>query len=197
VVAVLDALEIERAHVVGHDWGAAVAWLVAALYPKRVNRLVAISVGLPGAAGPRDLEALQNGWYRLLFQFLGVAEQLLQARNWYLLRVLLRSHPQLDAYIETLSQPGALTAGLNWYCANLPPERLLGSGTRLPPVQAPTLGIFGVGDDYLTESAMLASAPMVTGPWRYERFDDAGHWLMLDEPDRFNSLLIEFLSGAA
>ena len=62
VVALLDGLEIERAHVVGHDWGAAVAWLLAALHPQRVNRLIAISVGFPGAAGRPTLEALQKGW---------------------------------------------------------------------------------------------------------------------------------------
>jgi pimeloyl-ACP methyl ester carboxylesterase len=124
-----------------------------------------------------------------------VAERLLQEHEWYLLRELLQSHPKIDAHIETLSQPGALTAGLNWYRANLPPERLLGTGVRLPLVQAPTLGLFGAQDAYLTESAMLASESMVAAPWRFERFADAGHWLMLEEPERFNALLLDFLAS--
>src|SRR5712691_10585441 len=68
VTGIMDALGIERAHVVGHDWGAAVAWLVGALAPNRVDHLVAISVGFPGAAGPPTLESLQKGWSRILFQ---------------------------------------------------------------------------------------------------------------------------------
>ncbi|MGH2458891.1 MAG: alpha/beta fold hydrolase, partial [Chloroflexota bacterium] len=90
VVALLDALEIRRAHVVGHDWGAAVAWLVAALFPDRVDHLVALSVGCPGAAGRPTLEDLQKGWYRLLFQFEGIAEDLMRRDDWYLFRELLQ-----------------------------------------------------------------------------------------------------------
>jgi pimeloyl-ACP methyl ester carboxylesterase len=195
VAGIMDALGIERAHVVGHDWGAAVAWLLAALEPARVERLVAISVGFPGATGKPDLEALQKGWYRLLFQFEGVAEDLLQRDGWYLMRVLLGSNPDLGRYLEDLSQPEALTAALNWYRANLPVERLLAPMPKLPRVQAPTMGIWSTGDLYLTERAMTASADWVAGGWRYERIEDAGHWIPLDRPDRLNGLLLEFLAG--
>jgi pimeloyl-ACP methyl ester carboxylesterase len=195
VVGIMDALDVTGAHVVGHDWGAALAWLVAALHPQRVDRLAAISVGYPGASGKPTLEALQKGWYRLLFQFTGVAEELLQRDDWYLLRVLLQSDSLAKRYIPILSQPGALTAGLNWYRANLAPDRMLRPPRRLPPVQAPTLGIFGAHDLYLTEEGMTASERMVQGSWRYERFAESGHWLMLEEPERFNRLLLEFLAG--
>jgi pimeloyl-ACP methyl ester carboxylesterase len=196
VTAIMDVLGLERAHVVGHDWGAAVAWLVAALEPSRVDRLVAISVGFPGAAGPPDLEALQKGWYRILFQLEGVAEDLLRQDNWHLMRTLLGAHPDVDQALRDLSEPGALTSGLNWYRANLPLRRLVGGGgTSLPPVRAPTLGIWSSGDDYLTEQAMTASGNYVTGGWRYERVERAGHWVPLDQPDRLNALLLEFLGG--
>jgi pimeloyl-ACP methyl ester carboxylesterase len=88
VAALLDALGVARAHVVGHDWGAAVAWLLGALLPQRVDHLVAISVGHPGTGGRPTLEELQKGWYRLLFLFEGVAEELVQQNDWYLLREL-------------------------------------------------------------------------------------------------------------
>lgn len=195
VVALLDALEIRRAHVVGHDWGAAVAWLVAALFPERVDHLVAISVGYPGAAGRPRLEDLQKGWYRLLLQFEGVAEKLMQQDDWYLLRELLQGGGDVDRYLADLSEPGALTAGFNWYRANLPPERLL-SARELPPIQAPTLGIWSTGDHYLTERAMVASAAKVTGTWKYVRIEGASHWIPLDEPDVLNRLLLEFLPTA-
>src|SRR5215831_4956197 len=166
----------------------AVAWLLASLMPDRVDRLVALSVGFPGAAGPPDLEALQKGWYRLLFQFEGVAEDLVRRNDWYLMRVLLGSNADLETCLRDLSEPESLTAALNWYRANLPVERLLpsGSGPQLPPVQAPTLGIWSAGDEYLTEQAMIRSADHVQGPWRYVRIEAASHWIALDQPQFLN-----------
>ncbi len=193
VGALLDALGLERAHIVGHDWGAAVAWGVAMRLPARVERLVAISVPHPGTGGRPTLEQLQKGWYRLLFQFAGVAEELVQREDWYLLRVLLAGASDLERYIADLAQPGALTPALNWYRANLPPQRLLGSPRALAPVQAPTLGIFRARDPYLAEDPMRRSGEFVAGPWRYEHFAESGHWIPRDEPERLNHLLLEFL----
>ena len=195
VAGILDALRIERAHVVGHDWGAGVAWLVAALAPERVDRLVAISVGAPGAAARPTLEAFQKGWYRLLFLFEGVAEEVIQRDDWYLFRMFLGGAQDTDAYVKTLSEPGALTPALNWYRANLPVQALFGrsGGPQLPMVKADTLGIWSTGDLYLTEDAMTRSEQRVQGRWRYERFEGS-HWVTLDQPDRLNRLLLEFLS---
>ena len=195
VAGILDALRIERAHVVGHDWGAGVAWLVAALVPERVDRLVAISVGAPGAAARPTLEAFQKGWYRLLFLFEGVAEEVIQRDDWYLFRMFLGGAQDTDAYVKTLSEPGALTPALNWYRANLPVQALFGrsGGPQLPMVKADTLGIWSTGDLYLTEDAMTRSEQRVQGRWRYERFEGS-HWVPLDEPDRLNRLLLEFLA---
>jgi pimeloyl-ACP methyl ester carboxylesterase len=112
LAAVLDALGIERARVVGHDWGAAVAWVFAAIHPDRVERLVAMSVGHPGAR-QRSVADREKAWYQLLFQFEGVAEELLRRDDWALLREWLRDAPDADRYVEDLARPGALTAGLN------------------------------------------------------------------------------------
>jgi len=195
VTGILDALRIERAHVVGHDWSAGVAWLLAALVPERVNRLVAISVGAPGTGAKPSLEELQKGWYRLLFLFEGTAEELIQRDDWYLFRLFLAGAKDTDAYVETLSEPGALTPALNWYRANLPVQAILGrtGGPRLPAVKANTLGIWSTGDLYLTEEAMTRSAQAIEGQWRYQRFEGS-HWVPLDQPDRLNRLLLEFLS---
>ncbi len=192
VTGILDVLEIARAHVVGHDWGAAVAWLVAALAPERVDRLVAISVGAPGAVSKPTMEELQKGWYRILFLFEGIAEELVQRDDWYLLRELLQGAADLEAYLTTLSEPGALTAGLNWYRANLPVQSLLGGRSTVPMVQARTLGIWSTGDQFLTEDAMTRSEQRVRGGWRYERFMSS-HWVPLDEPERLNEVLLDFL----
>jgi pimeloyl-ACP methyl ester carboxylesterase len=63
----------------------------------------------------------------------------------------------------------------------------------VPPVAAPTLGIWSSGDPYLTEAQMTGSGEHVTGPWRYERIDGASHWMQLDATERVNELLVEFL----
>ena len=195
VTGIMDALRIERAHVVGHDWSAAVAWLLAALAPDRVDRLVAISVGAPGAGAKPTLEEFQKGWYRLLFLFEGTAEELIQRDDWYLFRLFLGGAKDTEAYVKTLSEPGALTPALNWYRANLPVQAILGrtGGPLLPMVKADTLGIWSTGDLYLTEEAMTRSAQRVQGSWRYERVEGS-HWVPLDQPDRLNRLLLDFLA---
>jgi pimeloyl-ACP methyl ester carboxylesterase len=193
VVAVLDALEVARAHVVGHDWGAGLAWLVAAFAPERVERLVAMSVGHPAALRERTIEQREKAWYQLLFQFTGVAEELLMRDDWKLFREFVRGDGDAERYVADLSRPRALTAGLNWYRANTPPQRELEPRMTLPPVAAPTLGLWSSGDNYVLEEPMLRSAEHVTGGWRYERIEGASHWLQLDAPERVNELLLEFL----
>jgi pimeloyl-ACP methyl ester carboxylesterase len=193
MVAVLDALGIERAHVVGHDFGAVVAWMLAALVPDRIDRLVAMSVGHPATGRRRTIEQREKAWYQLLFQFTGVAEQLLARDDWKLLRELFRGDGDIERYLADLSRPGALTAGLNWYRANLSPHRELQARSPLPSVAAAALGLWSSGDHYLTEDGMIRSGEFVSGPWRYERIEGAGHWMQLDEPEHVTGLLLEFL----
>ena len=190
--AVLDALGIERARVVGHDFGAAVAWVFAGTAPERVERLVVMSVGNPNTA--RTIEQREKAWYQLFFQFTDVAEELLRRDDWKLMREILRGDGDLDRYFADLARPGALTAALNWYRANLSPRRELERGRSLPAVAAPTLGLWSSGDNYLTEDRMIRSGEHVTGPWRYERIEGASHWLQLDRPDEVNALLVDFLT---
>jgi pimeloyl-ACP methyl ester carboxylesterase len=190
VVGILDALEIPSAHVVAHDWGAGVAWLLAMLRPERVDRLVVLSVGHPAA--PRTLRQREMSWYQLFFQFEGVAEAWIQHDDWALLREFSRGDGDLDRYIEDLSRPGALTASLNWYRANLAP-RPPAPAPAMPRVVAPTLGIWSSNDHYLDGERMEASGSFVDGDWRYERIEGASHWIPLDAPDRLNELLLEWL----
>jgi pimeloyl-ACP methyl ester carboxylesterase len=194
VVAVLDALDVARADVVGHDWGAGLAWAVAAFVPDRVQRLVVLSVGHPAASREPAIEEREKAWYMLLFQFERVAEELLRRDDWRLFREWTRGNGDAERNIADLARPGALTAALNWYRANVQPWREVGPRRDFPAVVAPTLGIWSSGDDYLVEGAMLRSEEHVTGPWRYERIDGASHWLQLDEPERVNGLLLEFLA---
>ena len=192
-VGLLDALGIARAHVVCHDWGAALGWGLAMFLPDRVARFAALSVGHFGAFFDAGLEQREKSWYMLYFQYEGIAEDALRADDWKLFRDWTRHHAELPHWLADLSRPGALTAALNWYRANVNPARPGLAGMAFPPVKAPTLGIWSTGDAYLVEAQMQASQRFVSGEWRYERFDGASHWLMLDQPERLSRLLVDWL----
>ncbi len=87
-----------------------------------------------------------------------------------------------------------MTPALNYYRANVNPESFVGPALVLPPVQAPTMGVWSTGDFALTEGQMTRSAEQVAGPWRYERIEGPGHWMQLEAPDEVNRLLVDFLS---
>ena len=191
VLAVLADLDIARAHVVGHDWGAALAWGLASLAPGRVDHLAVLSVGHP-ATFRRTPQQREKSWYMLLFQFPGIAERWLADNDWANFRNW-ANHPDAEKVIADLEANGSLTPGLNWYRANVPPESWVAPALTLPPVQAPTMGVWSTADIALTEVQMTDSAQNVTGPWRYERLDGPGHWKQLDAPDQLNALLLDFL----
>lgn len=194
VVGILDALGVERADVVGHDWGAGIGWMLASLLPQRVQRYAALSVGHPTDYFA-DLRQREMSWYMFLFLFEGVAEEALRRADWEFLRTWLRDAVDIERYVADLSRPGALTAGLNYYRANLPVEVLAGlaAAPQLPPVSCPVLGVWSDGDIGCGEAQMLASQRHVTGPWRYHRIAGAGHWIPLDAPDELATLLVDFL----
>ena len=191
VMAVLTDAGADRAHIVGHDWGAALAWVLAALAPERVDHLAVLSVGHP-ATFRRTLAQKEKSWYMLLFQFAGIAEHWLSDNDWANFRAW-GNHPDEQAVINDLEANKSLTPALNWYRANVPPESFIAPPLALPGVQAPTMGIWSSGDMALNEQQMTDSAENVTGPWRYERIDGPGHWMQLEAPDTINRLLTEFL----
>jgi len=197
VAAILDATVppdvtgAPTAHVVGHDWGAAVAWLTAMYLPDRVRSLTALSVAHIGV--PVTMRQREMAWYQLLFQFEEVAEATLRYDDWAALREFAPGYADIDRAIENLSRPGALTASLQWYRANLAP-RMPGPRPQYPPVSAPTLGVWSDGDRYLDGARMRASGDLVRGPWRYAEISGATHWIPLDAPAELNALLTEWLS---
>jgi len=192
VLAVMGDAGVDKAHVVGHDWGAALAWAFATVAGERVDHLVALSVGHPATFRANGFEQHEKSGYMLLFQFAPVAEEWLSANDWANFRAWGR-HPDSDAVIATLEENGSLTPGLNYYRANIPPESYLQVGLALPPIQAPTMGVWSSGDFALTEAQMTGSQSSVAGPWRYERLDGPGHWMQLQDPDAVNRLLLDFL----
>jgi len=194
VIGILDALQIEKVKLIGHDFGAATAWGLTAYNPKRVEKLAVLSVGHPRSPGRASLRQRELSWYMLYFQFEGVAEEWLRADNWQGLRDFMRHRADVEDYIADLARPGALTAGLNWYRGNLKPSLPLQPAGEFPAINCPVLGIWSDGDNYLLEDGLKRSGEVVQGPWRYEKIEGATHWLMVDRPDETNCLLLDFLA---
>ncbi len=208
VIGLLDARGVERTAVVGHDWGAVLAWALVGAHPERVERLVAVSVGHSAARAGAGLAQQVRGSYILAFLVPGLAERLLPAGGWWWLRRAWggrtpQEAPGLARQIADLSRPGALTAALSWYRANIPlprptvPGRRAGAEVPRParrPVACPVMGIWSTGDPALTEDQMTGTARFVAGMWRYERIEGAGHWIADDAPDELSALLVDFLA---
>ena len=202
VARVLDHVGVERADVVGHDWGAGLAWQVALHLPDRVDRLAVLSVGHSGAGVRAGTEQRRLSWYMLWFLFAGVAEEVLPRDGWKVFRewawdgVEAADHPQCARQIRDLSRPGALTAALNWYRANISPQTFVVSPAQPLPgraVACPTLGVWSTEDPFLGRTQMVGSAEFVEGPWRYEELP-GGHWVPTSEPERLSALLVDYLA---
>ncbi|MET9373718.1 alpha/beta fold hydrolase [Streptomyces sp. NPDC002992] len=194
LLELLARLGIERAHLVGHDWGSGIVQGLAQAVPERVASLSILSVGHLASLRDAGFEQKQLSWYMILFQFPGIAEEWLARDDFANLREMLGEHPDADATVESLRAPGALTAALNIYRAALPPEVQFGPALPLPPLPGPVMGVWSAGDRFLTERSMTGTAKHVDGTWRYERVENAGHWLQLDRPEKINALLLDFLA---
>ncbi len=192
VVAILDALALERVHLVGHDLGAALAWALGSWLPDRIDHLATFSVGHASAYRAGGVEQMARSWYTFFFQFEDVAEQWMAADDWAVLRTFF-GHPEVDEAIGRLAEPGRLTAALNWYRANIRPEGWIAPPLDLPLVQAPTMGVWSTGEVAMTEDQMISSGRYVAGPWRYDRIEGCGHWIPLEAPQACAELLLDFL----
>ncbi|NWG70657.1 MAG: alpha/beta fold hydrolase [Parvularculaceae bacterium] len=201
ILGILDHLNIARAHLVGHDFGAPVAWALAALHPGRFISLAALSVGHTRAFLAAGAEQKWRSLYIVLHQFRGLCEWAYRFNNWALLRRHWSLHGEIEEAIRQLARPGRLTAGLNWYRCNASLARMVN-----PPrpgafgeerVKIPTLGVWSSEEPYLTEAQMTGSAAYVDAPWRYERIEGAGHWIPYDAPERLAALLIGHWRAAA
>lgn len=203
VLAVADGLGAARFDLVGHDWGGAVAWVAAARHPDRVRTLTAVSMPHPAAfaealfGGDRE-QAAKSGYIAVL-RAEGAAEAFLLAGGGEGLRRVFTGtgHPApgaLDEYVSVLTQPGALTAALNWYRA-LSPEDAPAALGALKPVAVPTLYVWGDADAALGRAAAEATAAHVGGPYRFEALAGVGHWIPEEVPERLNELLLGHLAA--
>ena len=191
MVSLLDALQVETARVVAHDWGAGVCWPLAIRHPERVDRYVALSTGHPNAYRRGGLDQKLKGYYTMLFQLPLLPELLLRSFGWLGLRVMAGYPEEHAEWIRQQSRPGRLRAGLNYYRAN-PWHFLRGCDDD---VRVPVMGVWSSADRFLAEGQMRDSASFVDASFRYERIEGANHWLQLSGAEQFNQLLLDYLAA--
>src|SRR6266581_547917 len=119
LVALLDALGIAKVRLVGHDWGALQAWCFAMEHPERVDRCIAMSVGHPAAYASGGIAQRLKGHYLFGIQLRGLVEFLVTRFDWWLFRLVLHYPAEFRHIRARLSRSGRLTAGFNYYRANL------------------------------------------------------------------------------
>ncbi len=194
--ALLRERGVERVVVVGHDYGAAVGWALA-MRSDAVTGYVALSVGHPNAFRAAGLEQRALSWYMLWFLHPGVAEAVLPADDWAFFRRWAHAgvaDELVETQIRDLSRPGALTAGLSWYRANVDPSTFVDEQPlELPPVTCPVLGLIGEDDMALCEAQMAGSAAHVAGAFECVTVPGAGHWLPARDAEVVNHHLGAFL----
>jgi pimeloyl-ACP methyl ester carboxylesterase len=194
IVALADAAGVERFHVVGHDWGGAVAWGLGTDHPDRVATLTVLSTPHPAAFVRSFVTSSQllHSWYMGFFQLPVVAERMLLARDGYAFK---RAFTQAglpadlaETYYRHLREPGALTAALNWYRAM---PLAAGDIRRSTRIGVPTLYVWSTGDVALGRKAADLTALHVSGPYRFEVLDGVSHWIPEEVPDKVVELLLD------
>ena len=204
VVGLIEASGREQVYLVGHDWGAAVAWWVAGKYPQRVKKLAILNVPHPAVMRRtviEDEEQRKLSWYIFFFQLPWLPEQSLSRDNFTnMIRALKGSSRRgtftdddVAAYRQAWAQPGALTAMLNWYRAAV---RNQGQAVDLGRITVPTLMIWGAQDSALSR-AMAQPSIDLCDDGRLVFLEEASHWVQHEEAAAVNRLLLEFLGESS
>ncbi len=196
VVEMADALGRERFHVVGHDWGAAVAWYVGLMHPDRVVSLVPISVPHPYAFGqalsdPEGEQARRSGYMETFRS--DTAEAMFLRDDARALRSIYAgaglTSEEVDEYVRLLSQPRALTGALNWYRAMVLPTG--GSAVPPTPISMPTMYVWSDRDVALGREGAELTEQFVEGPYRFEVLEGISHWVPEEAAEQLAALLRE------
>ena len=194
VVSIADRVGAEHFHVVGHDWGAVVAWHVAGRLPGRVRSLTALSVPHPAAFAAAlasvDGDQRRRSAYMSFFRKAGDAEDQLLAGGGLAAMLRGTGYPldPLDV-VDRMSEPGALTAALSWYRA------MDVSVAAVSNISVPTLFVWSTDDAALGREGAEATAAYVDGPYRFVVLDGVSHWIPEEVPNAVTRLLLEHLSS--
>ena len=174
VLAIADELGGHQIDLVGHDWGAIVAWAVACRYPERLRTFTAVSVPHPHAfadayESPASKQREMSAYIEVFRAPGGEGEAMLRD-------------------VDLVHVRDGLTEGLNWYRATHP-TKMRGYAN----VTVPTLFVWSTDDPAISREAAEACAQYVDGPFQFEIFEGVDHWVPELEPDRLNALLLAHL----
>jgi pimeloyl-ACP methyl ester carboxylesterase len=200
VVGLIDGAGQKQAFLIGHDWGAVVAWWVAAKYPDRLAKLVILNVP-HGAVMQKNLRSnfaqMRKSWYLFFYQIPWLPENLAQRQDWKMVVDALTKSSRsgtftdsdLDQYRQAWSQPNAYRSMLNWYRAMIrkPPKP-----PASPRIIVPTLLIWGVQDKFLGREMAQPSIDLCDDG-RLVFIEEATHWVQHEEAERVNELIDTFL----
>ncbi|MEP6820000.1 MAG: alpha/beta hydrolase [bacterium] len=210
VIGLIDHFGAQQAAVVGHDWGAGVAWAVAQKHPERVSKLAVLQVPIAAAwRANMSLKQLMRSWYMFFFQIPRLPEWLIKQQNF---RAIDRTFTEklgrknsftgedIERYKEAARQPGALTGAINYYRANVF-DRLFARKQRGEAsksnrrVRVPTLFIFGEQDFAILPATVRGLEKYIDAYYREVRIPDSGHWVQNEAPEEVNAALLEFLNA--
>ncbi|MET7711075.1 alpha/beta hydrolase [Streptomyces sp. NPDC005407] len=192
VVAITEELGWGSFDLVGHDWGGAVAWWTADAHPDRVRTLTVVSTPHPGALATTlrtDKDQRERSQYMIDWRETPATEERMLAGDAEALRATYAGKvPQAsaEAYVRHLSQPGALTAALNWYRASRPDG-------AIGVIEVPTLYVWSTQDSAFGPAAARETGQWVNGPYRFETLQGVSHWVPEEAPETLSRLLLEHL----
>ena len=202
ILGLIDALGYDKVNLVGHDWGAVVAWAFAIWHPERLRKLGILNVPHPAVMmnflRRGDPEQLRRSWYVFAFQIPWLPEAIMRSDNWRGAERVLRgsgkihtfTNEDMTEYKKAWSQPDAMTAMINWYRAIVRHRPKMPQGSR---VKVPTLMIWGMQDVALSHRMARLSIDYCDDG-KLVLFEEATHWVQHDETEAVNQLLLEFLS---
>ena len=206
----VQSLGYLKAHVVGHDWGGAIAWNLAQKFPTVLDRLAVLNAPHPYRLMQElggNLDQLRRSWYLLAFQIPALPEWLIQQNLPNIVKTLFQDQAvrkgaftQIDTelYQAALEKPGALSAVLSSYRQLLSPQTWLANWGRSPlPITVPTLVLWGEDDVFFTPKLMEGMDSLVTAPLQLKLLSHCGHWVQQEAPQTVNRELLEFLRSPA
>jgi pimeloyl-ACP methyl ester carboxylesterase len=196
VGALIDASGADRVHLVGHDWGAGVSWNVAARLPDRLASHTAVSVPhpVPFVKAMWTSRQILASWYMFFFQLPRIPERLLLRRDGSTtaMAAALQKGGQTPANAArdaaAMSEPGALTAALNWY-------RAMFFAKAAGTITVPTMYVWSDGDTALRDKAAHATGHYVSADYRFEIMRGVSHWIPEERSDDLADLLLDWIAA--
>lgn len=204
VAALIDAGAAKEVTLIAHDWGGAVAWQFAIRRVRPLERLVVMNLPHPAcfARELRTWKQLSKSWYIFFFQLPWLPEAMMTAAEARAVRRAFRNmavdksrfpDADLDIYARAAQEPGAMTAMINWYRAAAR-SRVMSSGREFPPVETPTLIIWGEEDSAL-DVATTEGTERYVRDFTLRRLPGVSHWVQQEAPEKVNEIMTEWLTA--